>query len=104
MKQFIISTTFVVILVMVVISMAIIIPSTKIYEQTNNKIIDNQIDNVEINENQVEQNVDFDNPLARKNYLYLVDTSDNATYTRDFIGWGDYTLANYDEGAGHATR
>lgn len=104
MKQFIISTTFVVILVMVVISMAIIIPSTKIYEQTNNKIIDNQISSVEINENQVEQNVDFDNPLARKNYLYLVDASDNATYTRDFIGWGDYTLANYDEGAGIGVR
>lgn len=75
MKQFIISTTFVVILVMVVISMAIIIPSTKIYEQTNNKIIDNQIDNVEINENQTTQSTGIRNGIDRE-YFSLTSDGD----------------------------
>lgn len=94
MKQFIISTTFVVILVMVVISMAIIIPSTKIYEQTNNKIIDNQIDNVEINENQVEQSTGIRNGIDREYFsLTSVGNAGDNLYRRVLHNFSSYVLS-----------
>lgn len=96
MKQFIISTTFVVILVMVVISMAIIIPSTKIYEQTNNKIIDNQISSVEINENQVEQSTGIRSGIDRGVYSKNIEGT-SESYGRVFDKFNNYILTNTTE-------
>lgn len=94
MKQFIISTTFVVILVMVVISMAIIIPSTKIYEQTNNKIIDNQISSVEINENQVEQSTGIRSGIDREYFsLTSVGNAGDNLYRRVLHNFSSYVLS-----------
>ena len=96
MKQFIISTTFVVILVMVVISMAIIIPSTKIYEQTNNKIIDNQISSVEINENQTTQNTGIRSGMDRGIYATNIEGA-SESYGRVFDKFNNYALTSTTE-------
>jgi hypothetical protein len=103
MKQFIISTTLVVILVMVVISMAIIIPSTKIYEQTNNKIIDNQITKVEINENQATQNTGIRNGMDRTIYARNYEEDGAETYGRILDSFNNYSLSNKTSGGGLLT-
>ena len=96
MKQFVISTIFVVILVMVVISMAIIIPSTKIYEQTNNKIIDNQITKVEINENQAEQSTGIRSGMDRGIYATNIEGA-SESYGRVFDKFNNYALTSTTE-------
>jgi len=85
---------------MVVISMAIIIPSTKIYEQTNNKIIDNQISLVEINENQAEQSTGIRSGMDRTIYARNYEENGAETYGRILDSFNNYSLSNETSGSG----
>lgn len=76
--------------------MAIIIPSTKIYEQTNNKIIDNQITKVEINENQTTQNTGIRSGIDRGIYATNIEGA-SESYGRVFDKFNNYALTSTTE-------
>lgn len=60
---------------MVVISMAIIIPSRNIYDKNHNKIRDNVIDNVEIDGTEVVPDNHYDEVVANLSYTITDDTT-----------------------------